>query len=98
MATVKGIDLAIDSGRFITDLTSAGIAFVGRYYRSPSSRWPALSLARRAPGRSFSPVTLAIIALKTSLPIGMRMIQSRLPFLPFAASKLRYDSTMLYLV
>jgi hypothetical protein len=38
-----GIDLATDSGRYITELRRAGVSFVGRYYRSPTSRYPALS-------------------------------------------------------
>jgi hypothetical protein len=39
----RGIDMALDSRDVAQELKGSGLHFVARYYRSPMSRWPALS-------------------------------------------------------
>jgi hypothetical protein len=39
----QGVDLATDSGRVAQYIKGNGLDFVARYYRTPGSRWPALS-------------------------------------------------------
>src|SRR5262249_13590557 len=39
----QGVDLATDSGRVAQYIKSNGLDFVARYYRTPGSRWPALT-------------------------------------------------------
>lgn len=39
----RGIDMALDSRDVAQELKNSGLHFVARYYRSPASRWPALS-------------------------------------------------------
>jgi hypothetical protein len=39
----RGIDMALDSRDVAQELRGSGLHFVARYYRSPASRWPALS-------------------------------------------------------
>lgn len=39
----RGIDMAMDSRDVAQELKGSGLRFVARYYRSPASRWPALS-------------------------------------------------------
>src|SRR4051794_13131524 len=39
----RGIDMALDSRDWAQELKGSGLHFVARYYRSPASRWPALS-------------------------------------------------------
>jgi hypothetical protein len=39
----QGIDLPIDASDVLNELKGSHIDFVARYYRSPASRWPALS-------------------------------------------------------
>jgi hypothetical protein len=39
----QGVDLATDSSDVLNELKSSHVDFVARYYRSPESRWPALS-------------------------------------------------------
>jgi hypothetical protein len=39
----RGIDMALDSRNWAQELRGSGLHFVARYYRSPASRWPALS-------------------------------------------------------
>jgi hypothetical protein len=38
-----GIDLAMDASDVLNQLKASPVGFVARYYRSPASRWPALS-------------------------------------------------------
>lgn len=42
-ARSQGVDLATDAGRVAQYIKSNGLDFVARYYRTPGSRWPALS-------------------------------------------------------
>jgi len=42
-ARSQGVDLATDAGRVAQNIKSNGLDFVARYYRTPGSRWPALS-------------------------------------------------------
>jgi len=42
--TARGIDLPIDSRDVAQELKGSGLHFVARYYRSPQSRWPTLSV------------------------------------------------------
>jgi hypothetical protein len=45
MPGIQGVDLATDSGDVLGELRTSGLDFVARYYRDPTSRWPALSAA-----------------------------------------------------
>lgn len=45
MPGIQGVDLASDSGDVLNQLGSSGLSFVARYYRDPTSRWPALTAA-----------------------------------------------------
>ena len=55
-----GIDLAADTSNSVEELRNGRIDFVARYYRDPTSSWPALS-AREA--RSLSSLGLKIVAV-----------------------------------
>ena len=39
----QGLDLATDASEVVNELKNSGVEFVARYYREPTSRWPALS-------------------------------------------------------
>jgi hypothetical protein len=43
MSVDNGIDLATDAGRVATAINQAGLQFIARYYRNPTSHWPSLS-------------------------------------------------------
>jgi hypothetical protein len=58
MAT--GIDAAIDVGPHIAECARAGVAFIGRYYRNPGSRWAALSASE---ARLISSANVDIVAI-----------------------------------
>jgi hypothetical protein len=57
---VVGIDLPTDASDVLNALQDSPVAFVARYYRDPSSRWPPLS-AREA--RRLSALGLKIVAV-----------------------------------
>jgi hypothetical protein len=56
----NGIDLATDAGRVIDAIRGANLDFVARYYRSPTSRWPALSASE---ARLLSSSGLNVVAI-----------------------------------
>lgn len=56
----RGIDLAMDSRDVAQELKGSGLQFVARYYRSPASRWPALSVEE---ARSVSSNGMKLVAI-----------------------------------
>jgi Rv2525c-like, glycoside hydrolase-like domain len=56
----EGIDLPTDSSDALNELKDSGIAFVARYYRDPTSRWPPLSAAE---AQRLSSLGLKIVAI-----------------------------------
>src|SRR5437763_14186827 len=59
-ARSQGVDVATDTGRVAQYVKSNGLDFVARYYRTPGSRWPALS-ANEA--RALSALGLNVVAV-----------------------------------
>lgn len=55
-----GIDIPSDSGPHVAQIKNAGIDFVARYYRKPSSHWPPLSASE---ARLLSSSDLEVVAV-----------------------------------
>jgi hypothetical protein len=60
IGSTQGIDLPTDASDVLNELKDSPLAFVARYYRDPTSRWPALS-AREA--QLLSSLGLKIVAV-----------------------------------
>jgi len=45
LGPAQGIDMAVDASDALNEIRDSKLDFVARYYRSPQSRWPALSAA-----------------------------------------------------
>jgi Domain of unknown function (DUF1906) len=60
VGAARGIDLATDTNDVLSELATGRVDFVARYYRDPSSRWPALSASE---AQHLSSLGLKIVAV-----------------------------------
>ncbi|HEY1799055.1 MAG TPA: glycoside hydrolase domain-containing protein [Stellaceae bacterium] len=60
MPGIQGVDLATDASDVVAELRGSGLDFVARYYRDPTSRWPALTAAE---AQRLSALGLKIVAV-----------------------------------
>jgi hypothetical protein len=58
--SIQGIDLPTDASEVANEVKDSQIAFVARYYRDPTSRWPALSTSE---AQLLSSMGLKIVAV-----------------------------------
>jgi hypothetical protein len=60
MPGIQGVDLPTDASDVLGELRTSGLTFVARYYRDPTSRWPALTAAE---AQRLSALGLKIVAV-----------------------------------